>query len=89
MPILKSAKKALRQSEIRRVRNLQRKRAVQDVLKKIRVLADQNKVNDAMALLPKAYQALDKAAKRNVISKNTAARKKSRLVKRLVKARSK
>ena len=34
-----------------------------------------------------AYKAIDKAAKRGVIKKNTASRKKSRLVKRIIKAK--
>ena len=36
--------------------------------------------------LKEAYKAIDKAAKRGVIKKNTAARKKSRLAKALGKA---
>jgi small subunit ribosomal protein S20 len=35
--------------------------------------------------LSKAFKAIDKAAKRGVIKKNTAARKKSRLAKALAK----
>lgn len=38
--------------------------------------------------LSKAYQAIDKAAKRGVIKKNAASRKKSRLMKALKKATS-
>ncbi|MDP2676703.1 MAG: 30S ribosomal protein S20 [bacterium] len=87
MPIIKSAKKALRQSKKRYVRNLARKRAVQGVFKKIRVFVDGGKVDDAIKLLPQAYKALDKAAMRGIITKNTASRKKSRLTKRLQKAR--
>jgi small subunit ribosomal protein S20 len=36
---------------------------------------------EAKKLLSKAYQAIDKAAKRGVIKKNTASRRKSRLSK--------
>ncbi|HRH24630.1 MAG TPA: 30S ribosomal protein S20, partial [Candidatus Paceibacterota bacterium] len=39
--------------------------------------------------LSKAYQAIDKAAKRGIIKKNTAARKKSRLAKALAAATKK
>jgi small subunit ribosomal protein S20 len=83
MPIIKSAKKALRQSERRRVRNLARKEAFKSVVKKIKKLAAEGKKSEAMALLPQAYQALDKAAKTNVIHKNAAGRRKSRLAKLL------
>lgn len=34
---------------------------------------------EATAALPEAYKAIDKAAKRGILKKNTAARKKSRL----------
>lgn len=88
MPILKSAKKALRQSARRRIRNLQKKRAIHDVTKKIRVLSAQKKIEEAIALLPKAYKAFDKAAKTGVIKKNAASRYKSRLTKRLNKLRN-
>lgn len=40
------------------------------------------KSNNA-ALLPKAQKAIDKALKRGIIKKNTAARMKSRLAKRV------
>lgn len=81
MPITKAAKKALRQSKKRRARNVRRKNAFKDIIKNIRKLALENKKEEALKLLPKAYKALDKAAKTGVIEKNTAARKKSRLTK--------
>jgi len=74
-----SAKKALRSSLKKRVFNLRRKRAMHDSMKKIGKLISEKKVQDARAELSKAYQAIDKAAKRGVIKKNTASRKKSRL----------
>lgn len=40
---------------------------------------------EAKAKLSEAYKAIDKAAKRGVIKKNTAARKKSRLAKAIKK----
>jgi small subunit ribosomal protein S20 len=45
----------------------------------IRKLLREKKVNEASNILPRAYKAIDKAAKRGVIKKNTAARKKSHL----------
>ena len=81
MPITKSAKKALRQSKKRRARNIRRKEAFKDIIKNIRNLTLENKKKEAEKLLPKAYKALDKAAKTGVIKKNTADRKKSRLTK--------
>lgn len=43
-------------------------------------LVDKN-LTEAETNLVKAYKAIDKAAKRGIIKKNTAARKKSRLTK--------
>jgi len=86
MPITKSAKKALRGSERKRVFNLRRKRAMKDAIKEITKLISAKDKKGAEAKLPEAYKAIDKAAKRGVIKKNTAARKKSRLSKMIVKA---
>ena len=88
MPITKSAKKALRQSIRRRVRNLKKKEAYKKAAKETRDLALAGKISEANSTLSAAYKALDKAAQTNVISKNTASRKKSRLAK-LIRAQSK
>jgi small subunit ribosomal protein S20 len=86
MPNIKSAIKALRQSKRRRVYNLRRQRAVSTVTKNIRKLLLAGKKDDAANLLPQAYKALDKAAKTNVIAKNTASRNKSRLAKKILQS---
>lgn len=77
--ITSSAKKAIRNSARKRVFNLRRINNMRSVLKEIRKLVLDKKTSEATALLPRAYKAIDKAAKRGVIKKNTAARKKSRL----------
>jgi len=79
MPITKGAQKAHRQSERRRVFNLRRKNAMKDALKAIQKALEAGKIEEAKGLVPAAYKAIDKAAKRGVIKDNTAARKKSRL----------
>ena len=79
MPITKSAKKALRNGEKKKVFNLRRKKKVEDAVKTVKKLVKEGKVKEANALLPKAYSALDKAAKGNTLKSNTASRKKSRL----------
>jgi len=84
MPIKKSAKKALRQSERRRIRNLQRKRKIKNLLKEVKILVSQKKQEEAKKLLPQVYKLLDKAAKIGLIKKNTAARKKSRITKLII-----
>lgn len=79
MAITKSAKKAMRASDRRRVFNLRGKRAMRSVVKEVRDLATGGKGKEAEKKLPLAYKAIDKAAKRDVIKKNAAGRKKSRL----------
>jgi len=86
MPITKSAKKALRGSLRKRVFNLKRKDAMKSAIKDVKKLVADKKVKDANKSLSAAYQAIDKAVKRGVIKKNTAARKKSRLAKSIKKA---
>ena len=83
MPIKQAAKKALRQSLKHQKRNLSYYFKIKDLVKKVRILVAQKKISEGKALLPKIYQALDKAAKKGVIKKNTAARQKSRITKSL------
>ncbi len=80
MAITKGAKKAYRASLNKRVFNVRRKRTMLEAVKEVRKLVMLGKVTEAQALVPAAYQAIDKAAKRGVIKPNTASRKKSRLV---------
>lgn len=79
MAILKQAKKAMRSSARKRVFNVRRIRTMKDVTKELRELAAAGQTKEAKAKLASAYKAIDKAAKRGVIKKNAAARKKSRL----------
>jgi small subunit ribosomal protein S20 len=81
MAITKSAKKALRTSEKKRVYNLRTKAEIDAPLKQFRKLIEEKKAKEAKELIPNIYKALDKAAKRNYIKKNTAARYKSRVMK--------
>lgn len=78
MPIIKSAKKAIRSSLRKRAFNDRNKRAMKDMIKKIEKTAKTDK-KEAQKLLSSAFALIDKAAKRGVIKKNNAARKKSRL----------
>ena len=80
MPIIKSAKKALRQNIKRRAKNIQKNRKLKSVLKEVNILTAK-KTEEAKKLLPTAYKLLDKAAKTGLIKKNTASRKKSRITK--------
>lgn len=88
MPIIQSAKKALRGSKRKQVFNLRRTRTMKAVVKETRELVATD-AKAAQKKLTDAYQAIDKAAKRGLIKKNTASRKKSRLSKLIKKASAK
>ena len=60
---------------------LRRAKDMGEVLKNIKKLVAEKKLDEAKKMIPEAYQAIDKAFKRGVIKGNTAARKKSRLSK--------
>ncbi len=79
MPITTSAKKALRGSLRKKAVNDRRKKTMKDSTKEIEKLVKGKQKDDAKKLLAKAYSAIDKAAKKGVIKKNTASRKKARL----------
>ena len=79
MPIIKSAKKALRSAKRKRVFNVRRQNTMTDITKKLEKLVKAGQKSEALALVASAYKAIDKAAKKGVIKKNTAARKKSRV----------
>lgn len=85
MAITKGAKKAVRSQERKRIFNIRTKRALTGSVKDALATKgkDQKSQEEALRL---AYKALDKAAKRGVIKKNTASRKKSRLAAQLKKA---
>ena len=83
MPITKGAIKADRQSKKKRVFNIRRKGAMTDVIKEVSKAVSAGDSKKAKELLPKAYKAIDKAAKRGVIKDNAAGRKKSRLTARV------
>ena len=84
MAITKSAKKALRVSDRKRVFNDRIRKTLKAAVKEARV-SIVSKAKDTSATMSAAFKALDKAAKRGTINKGTADRKKSRLAKALAK----
>jgi small subunit ribosomal protein S20 len=79
MPNTKSAKKAMRSSEKKRDFNLIRKYKIKNSLKELRK-AISNNSQDLQQNLSRVFSSIDKAVKGNLLHKNTAARKKSRVV---------
>ncbi len=79
----KSAKKRARQNEIRRVRNKAVRTRVKNVVKEVRQTVSENASETAAAQINHAKSVIDKAAKKGIIHKRTAARKISRLSKQI------
>jgi small subunit ribosomal protein S20 len=81
-----SAKKRIHQNLKRRSRNRWRKSQVQAAIKEFeQALRDGDRAK-AAEQLQVCYKKLDQVAAKGTIHRNTAARKKSRLAKRLTKA---
>lgn len=78
----KSALKRVRQDELRRLRNKSTKTRIKNVVKDTRETASNNENKESLSKgLNTAKSIIDKAAKKGVIHKRTAARKISRLSK--------
>jgi small subunit ribosomal protein S20 len=78
-----SAKKRIRQNIKRRARNRARKEVLKDQTKSYLVALASGDVAKATAELQKTVVRLDKVAAKHTIHKNTAARRRSRLTRRL------
>jgi small subunit ribosomal protein S20 len=71
----------MRQNEKRRLRNKSAKSAIRTASKKVVVAAQANNVAEAKAALQDMIKRIDTAARKGIVKKNTAARKKSRMQK--------
>jgi len=88
MPNTKSAAKRLRQNQAHRARNRSIKSAVRTQMRNVREAVQAGDVDKAEEQFRLTAQALDKAAGKNVIHRNTAARLKSRLQSRIKTAKT-
>ena len=85
MPNKPAAKKALRQTKTRTVKNAKEKNKIKEILKKtVKVMSATP--DKTLELTKDFQQKVDKAVKAGWMKANTAARKKSRLAKALKKA---
>ena len=78
-----SALKAHRQSIRRKTRNRSNRSAFRTALKTFSEKLTASKLDDAKASIPRLYEEIDNAVDKKVLSKNAAARHKSRLSKHL------
>jgi len=83
LPKTKTAEKSARSSARKAQRNKAVKSGVKSKVTRAEKLVAAKKGEDAAVAVTEAISSLDKAAKRKVIHANTAARKKSRLMKKL------
>ncbi len=83
MANIKSQLKRIRQNEKRRLRNRYFKGRARTFVKKARMSIQRGSLEEAIQATRLAVSALDKAAEKGIIHKNNAARRKSRLMKRL------
>lgn len=83
MPILKNAKKALRQSVKRAKRNLLRADEITSLRRHFKVALKGNQIDKAKELAAQITQKIDKAVGKKIVKLNTAARVKSRMAKAL------
>ncbi len=78
-----SAKKRIRQNVKRRARNRWRKQRVKDAVKAFDDAVREGDPTKAAERLKECYKQIDQVAAKGTVHKNTAARHKSRLAKRL------
>lgn len=79
MPIIKSAKKRVKVSTKATIRNSKTKRTLREAVKAFTNAVADGKSSEVQAAHKKANSAIDIAAKKNVLHKNKAARKKAQL----------
>lgn len=83
MPNIKSAKKRVKIIEKKTLRNNMIKSEYKTVIKKFENALSSGNVEEAKTLFSQATKKIDQACSKGVIVKNTAARKKSNLAKKL------
>ena len=84
----RSAKKAVRKNERHRVANRSLRSALRTHLKKAEAHLASSEIDEAGAAVANAASQLDRAVTKGLIKKNNAARRKSRLMRKLNAARA-
>ncbi len=83
MPNIKSAKKRVKIIEKKTLRNNMIKSGYKSAIKKFEEAIEAGKVDEAKVLFVQATKKIDQACTKGVLVKNTAARKKSQLSKKI------
>ena len=83
MPSRRAGIKELRKNYKNKMRNLDKKTVIKKETKAFLASVEEKKTDEAKSHLNTLFKKLDKAVKTNLIKKNTASRRKSRLSKQL------
>ena len=83
MPVIKSAKKRMKQNNKARAKRFPVRNTMKTLFKNELELIKEGKLDEAVKFMPKVYSIIDTACKKNIIHPNNAARKKSRLARAL------
>ena len=83
MANIKSAKKRIKVTEVKTLKNRMVKSALKTAIKKFEAAVEAKNNEEAKALYTSVVKSLDMAASKGVVHKNMAARKKSRLAAKL------
>lgn len=83
MPNIKSSIRSVKTDAERRAKNAPIKAALRNASRKVVAMTETGAQEDAKATLATASGLIDKAARKGIIHKNAAARKKSRLAKKV------
>ncbi len=83
MANLKSSKKDIRRAEKRRIANSQKKSAIRTYAKSIQKSLKTGNKEEAIVFFQQYSSLLDKAAKKNIVHKKNASRRKSRMAKKI------
>ncbi|MHC9540368.1 MAG: 30S ribosomal protein S20 [Vulcanimicrobiota bacterium] len=83
MPSKDTAEKRIKQSEKRHERNVAAKSKIKTAFKKALEAVEQGKTDEVKELVKTAVVTIDTAASKKIMHKNKAARKKSRLMKKM------
>jgi small subunit ribosomal protein S20 len=86
MANIKSSKKRAKTNEIRRKRNVARRSDIRSATKKVLDALAANKVEEAKQLLREAEEKISRAKGKGLLKHNSAARKVSRLAKKVAQA---
>jgi small subunit ribosomal protein S20 len=83
LPIKRSAYKELRKAKLRHFKNISTRTELKTIIKKFQKLLETKNVAEAKKAIPALISKIDKAASKGIVKPNAAARKISRLMKKL------